>query len=117
MISEQDLARFKKVFLTKEKAEAFAKKYDLKNYELKQDHEEDVAMLVANMATKQDLRNLEGRFDKIEDNFSIVMNAVDKIAGSLSDLKQEMAFSAVQYARQLEWNHKVGAKVGIPFEY
>jgi hypothetical protein len=87
------------------------------NMVTKEEHKRSIDKLIANMATKADLQELRGEFQELKDNFSIVMNSVDKILSALSDLKQEMAFSAVQYARQLEWNHKVGAKVGIPFEY
>ena len=143
MMTEQDFTRFKKVFITKKASEAFAKKYDLKNYVIKEDHEEDVAMLVANMATKEDLVDLETRLSgqfrdelitqlgplvsrnesinerqkELDEKFNRIMNSVDKLLIPISVLKEEGAVSAVQYSRQVEWNHKVAEKVQIPFDY
>ncbi len=143
MITEQDLTRFKKVFITKKASEAFAKKYDLKNYVIKEDHEADVAMLVANMATKDDMTELEIRLneqlrnelaahiapliasnktlikrqDDLDQKFNHMMNTIDGLAVPIARLLEENSVSAAQYSRQIDWNNKVGAKVGIPFEY
>jgi archaellum component FlaC len=97
MLSEKDLSQLKKVFATKADI-----KLAVSDFVTKKEHNRHFDYLVANMATKEDLRKLESRFDTLEENFSKVMNSVDGLSSILADIRQELAFSVVQYQRQLE---------------
>ena len=141
MITESDITKMKKVFATKGDLDIIRK--DISNLVTKEDHDDDMSRLVANMATKEDLVDLETRLSEqfrndlitqiaplvsrnesinerqkeIDEKFNRIMNSVDKLLIPISVLKEEAAVSAVQYSRQVEWNHKVAEKVQIPFDY
>lgn len=138
MLTEQETARLKRIFTNKKDLE-----HALEWYEKKEEHEFDFNYLVEHMATKEDLVDLENRIEQKVENkfvtylapivsrldthdemfrsldrkFDHVMNVLDKLAASFSFFREEYAVSVVQYQRQLEWNHKVAEKVGIPFDY
>ena len=99
MLTKQDITLLKGTFVTKE------------------EHNRDFNYLVANMATKQDMAELRSEFLDLKEGFSKVMNSVDTLVGKFNDFYQEMAFSAVQYKRQVEWNHRVAKKIDVPFDY
>ncbi len=96
------------------------------------EHEDAFSFIVENMATKEDLRNLEDKFDRkfygfeskfdkkfedLEGKFDQVMVTLDGIAGAVQDMRLESSVSVAQYARQVEWNHRVAEKIDVPFEY
>ena len=116
MLPLEEIERLSRIFTKKEEL-ANALEYYEEHYESKEAHGLDFDYLVANMATKADIRNLESRFDEVEKHFNKVVNSVDRLAGVFQDLYQEMAVSAVQYKRQLEWNYKVAERLDIPFDY
>ena len=138
MLTQQDITNLKDIFLEKED---FLKAVDF--YMTKEEHDSDLSELIAHMATKEDLIDLENRImtemknqfaihlspinsqlaeDKErrreqDERFNELMNKIDKLCEPLATLQEENSMSAVQYQRQVGWNHKVAEKVGIPFDY
>jgi hypothetical protein len=130
MLTIEDTTKLKKTFVTRDEHEdSFG--YIVKHMATKEDiakiwghlethmtTKEDVTdvyvYMQENMATKRELADLEKKMDT---GFNELKNLMDGIAGMLDTMRLENAASAYQYSRQLEWNTKVGEKVGIPFAY
>ena len=143
MLTEQDITKMKKIFLTKEDGklfatkkdlETFATKKDLENFATKRDlkkletklssklvskkdYDRDISYIIMNMATKQDIVLQNERFSEYDEKYDHLVTLMDRLMVPLSVLREEFAMSGVQYQRQVDWNHKVAEKVNVPFDY
>lgn len=76
-----------------------------------------LGIVIMNMATKKELQEVRNELADLRENLNTAVNAFSTTATALSDLRLEYAAVSVQQSRQVGWNHKVGVKVGIPYEY
>jgi hypothetical protein len=65
----------------------------------------------------------EARFDAVEKRldghdarFDHLLNTIDSFMGRVDHYETEQVACDRQFERQLEWNHKVSVKIGIPLE-
>lgn len=97
MITDADITKLKKVFLTKEDGKKHATKKDLEKFATKKDLEK--------YATKEALADLKLEVGEVHDKVDLILEKMDHVVGAIQDLRTENAAGAVilnRHTRQIE---------------
>ncbi len=119
MLTATDMTRIRKGFVPRDEHESafnflsrqiIATQTSVENLEIKVDQKFE--------AMDQKFTGLIERVeDKFDKKFDQIIVTLDNLAGSVQNMRLENSVSAAQYARQVEWNHRVAEKIDVPFEY
>ena len=115
MITDKDVQKLKKDFVTKKYSEIFATKKDLKKVE--KNLNAKIETIIQNYATRHELHDLREIVEVQGTKMDKILSMLDGLCGRFDILETEYwALSSITQ-RHEKWHHQTAECIGIKFDY
>ena len=108
MLDDKDVQKLKEELATKKDLEMLVTKEDLEKFSIR---------AFQTFATKEEIIGLKEEVANLRENIQALTVAVDKLAKSVEDFRQEYIAITSKVDRHEKWIRQIAEKLGIKLEY